>query len=498
MVTVRPDAAEFQRLARENTVVPVWCELVGDVETPVSAYHKLAPEAPCFLLESAEQNDQVGRFSFLGIGARLVVSGSGNMVRLVQNGTVREYQARQDPFKELEELMAKYRCAQLPELPHFWGGAVGFLTFDAVRWFEPVVPASPNDDLGVPDMRFAVTETVIVFDHRKRRIRIVASAFTGEEGVEPAYQAAIERIQKVVEKLSCPLHLPPVPVEVAAEKQEARSNTTRGQYFQMVKTAQEYIRAGDIFQIVPSQRFETDFTGRPMDLYRSLRFINPSPYMFFLDSGDDVTLVGSSPEVHVRLTEDLVEIRPIAGTRRRGETPEQDAELAEDLLGDPKERAEHLMLVDLARNDVGRIAKFGSVKVSDFMTIERYSHVMHIVSHVSGKLEGGRNAYDVMRATFPAGTVSGAPKVRAMQIINQIEQNKRGTYAGAVGYFGFDGNLDSCIALRTILLRQGKAYVQAGGGVVADSTPEGEYQETVNKSMGALRAVERAKALAKL
>ena len=261
----------------------------------------------------------------------------------------------------------------------------------------------------------------------------------------------------------------------------------------MVEKAQEYILAGDIFQIVPSQRFETAFPGDALDLYRALRFVNPSPYMFCLRCPGGYSLVGSSPEVHVRLTDSLVEIRPIAGTRRRGETPEADAANAEDLLGDPKERAEHLMLVDLARNDVGRIAEFGSVKVSDFMTVEKYSHVMHIVSHVSGKLAGGRSAYDVMRATFPAGTVSGSPKVRAMQIINELEKSKRCSYAGAVGYFGFDGNLDSCIALRTVLLKGGRAYVQSGGGVVADSTAEGEYQETVNKAMAGMRAIDRAR-----
>ena len=261
----------------------------------------------------------------------------------------------------------------------------------------------------------------------------------------------------------------------------------------MVNRAKEYIRAGDIFQMVPAQRFETAFAGDALDLYRTLRFINPSPYMFCLRFPGRFSLVGSSPEVHVRLTDDLVEIRPIAGTRKRGMTDEEDEANASELLADPKERAEHLMLVDLARNDVGRIAEYGSVKVTDFMTIERYSHVMHIVSHVSGKLAGGRTAYDVMRATFPAGTVSGSPKVRAMQIINELEKSKRCTYAGAVGYFGFDGNLDSCIALRTVLLKDGKAYVQAGGGVVADSTPEGEYQESVNKAMAAMRAIDRAR-----
>ena len=290
-----------------------------------------------------------------------------------------------------------------------------------------------------------------------------------------------------------PLAFDPIFTGTTPTQAESASNTTRAEYHAMVEKAQEYIRAGDIFQIVPSQRFETAFPGDALDLYRALRFVNPSPYMFCLRCPGGYSLVGSSPEVHVRLTDSLVEIRPIAGTRRRGETPEEDHANAEDLLADPKERAEHLMLVDLARNDVGRIAEFGSVKVSDFMTVEKYSHVMHIVSHVSGTLAGGRSAYDVMRATFPAGTVSGSPKVRAMQIINELEKSKRCSYAGAVGYFGFDGNLDSCIALRTVLLKDGRAYVQSGGGVVADSTPEGEYQETVNKAMAGMRAIDRAR-----
>jgi anthranilate synthase component I len=326
-------------------------------------------------------------------------------------------------------------------------------------------------------------------------LKIVANAFIEGNAAEPAYDAAAREIETILDQLKQPIAFPPIFTGSEPLRGKAESNTTREEYHDMVNRAEEYIRAGDIFQMVPAQRFETAFTGDALDLYRTLRFINPSPYMFCLRFPEGYSLVGSSPEVHVRLTGDLVEIRPIAGTRKRGVTEEEDEANASDLLADPKERAEHLMLVDLARNDVGRIADYGSVRVTDFMTIERYSHVMHIVSHVSGKLAGGRTAYDVMRATFPAGTVSGSPKVRAMQIINELEKSKRCTYAGAVGYFGFDGNLDSCIALRTVLLKDGKAYVQAGGGVVADSTPEGEYQESVNKAMAAMRAIDRVRAL---
>jgi anthranilate synthase component 1 len=366
------------------------------------------------------------------------------------------------------------------------------LSYDAVRWFEPTIPDHNRDDLGVPDMFFMVAGNVLIFDHKKRRIKIVVNAFPGEAGVEAAYDQATQEIHRILSLLAKPVVLPPLFTGAQPHLPEMRSNTTQEEYHEMVRRAQEYIRAGDIFQMVPAQRFEADFDRDALELYRALRFINPSPYMFCVRCPDGQSLVGSSPEVHVRVTNRLVEIRPIAGTRRRGETPNEDVANAEELLNDPKERAEHLMLVDLARNDVGRIAEFGSVRVSDFMTIERYSHVMHIVSHVSGLLAGGRNAYDVMRATFPAGTVSGSPKVRAMQIINELEKSKRCTYAGAVGYFGFDGDLDSCIALRTVLLKDNKAYVQAGGGVVADSTPEGEYQESVNKAMAAMRAIAHA------
>ena len=346
-------------------------------------------------------------------------------------------------------------------------------------------------------MFFLLTGTVVIFDHRRRRLKIVANAFIEGSEAGPAYDAAAREIETILDQLKQPISFPPIFTEFEPQRGNVQSNTTREEYHDMVNRAEEYIRAGDIFQMVPAQRLETSFTGDALDLYRTLRFINPSPYMFCLRFPEGYSLVGSSPEVHVRLTGDLVEIRPIAGTRRRGATEEEDEANASDLLADPKERAEHLMLVDLALNDVGRIAEYGSVRVTDFMTIERYSHVMHIVSHVSGRLSGGRTAYDVMRATFPAGTVSGSPKVRAMQIINELEKSKRCTYAGAVGYFGFDGNLDSCIALRTVLLKDGKAYVQAGGGVVADSTPEGEYQESVNKAMAAMRAIDRARELQK-
>ncbi|TSA34080.1 MAG: anthranilate synthase component I [Verrucomicrobiaceae bacterium] len=490
---IRPERSAFAQQAACSRVVPVWTEIVADGDTPVSAFAKLGGNAPSFLLESAEQNDLVGRFSFIGFDAQATFTAHGKTVTLTEETLTKTYETERDPLDELERWMDKYRAPRNPDLPPFCGGAVGYLGYDCVRWFEPTIPEPPKDELGIPDMFFQITGSVVIFDHKRRRIQIVANAFLDDRGVDAAYDAACKRIGQIIQALRCPIAFDPIFTGTTPPAVESTSNTTREEYHGMVRDAQEYIRAGDIFQIVPSQRFETDFSGDALDLYRSLRFVNPSPYMFCLRCPGGYALVGSSPEVHVRLTGPLVEIRPIAGTRRRGETPEDDAANAEDLLADPKERAEHLMLVDLARNDVGRIAEFGSVKVTDFMTIERYSHVMHIVSHVSGQLAGGRSAYDVMRATFPAGTVSGSPKVRAMQIINELEKSKRCSYAGAVGYFGFDGNLDSCIALRTVLLKDGRAYVQSGGGVVADSTPDGEYQETVNKAMAGMRAIDRAR-----
>jgi anthranilate synthase component 1 len=490
---LHPNYDEFQQLATDYNVVTVWCDVVADLDTPVTAFSKLGDTLPGFLFESAEQGDHLGRYSFLGVGARWKLSARGHEVRFEGPDGVKSYTSESDPFAELEALMRDYRIAPQPGLPVFRGGAVGYLSYDAVRWFEPVIPAPPKDELGVPDMAFHLADTVVAFDHRRRQIRVMANAFIGESGVDAAYADARQRIDDLIQKLSAHLSLQPLFPEVTGLPTDVRCNTTKDEYFAMVDAGKEFIRAGDIFQFVPSQRFETPFAGNAMDLYRSLRVVNPSPYLFCLRVEDGFALVGSSPEVHVRVTGAKVEIRPIAGTRKRGETPGEDAALEADLLADPKERAEHLMLVDLARNDVGRIAEYSSVKVSDFMTVERYSHVMHIVSHVTGELAAGQSAFDVMRATFPAGTVSGSPKVRAMQIINSLEKSKRCVYAGAVGYFGFDGNLDSCIALRTVVLKDGVAYVQSGGGVVADSTPDGEYQESQNKAMAAMRAIDRAR-----
>jgi anthranilate synthase component 1 len=492
---VSPSIEEFRNLAEKGNVVPVYAQLAADFETPLSAYIKISGEGEAFLFESAESSGENGRYSILGSHPRAVIKAEGHEITYSENGETRQWTAQKDILAELEEMMAKYQPVSHGNAPPFYGGAVGYLSYDAVRQFEPSIGAPPKDELGLPDALFIIADTLLIFDHRLRRLIVVGNAFVDEHNTaEAAYRDAVKRIAGMIEKLDAPLHIPALNGLAPYETPEAGSNTTQEEYESMVVTAKEYIAAGDAFQIVPSQRFETDFAGSPVDLYRALRHINPSPYMFILQL-DGFALVGSSPEVHVRAINGRIDIRPIAGTRWRGKTPEEDDALAADLLADQKECAEHLMLVDLARNDVGRISKHGSVTVDDFMIVERYSHVMHIVSNVHGDLDDNYSAYDVLRATFPAGTVSGAPKIRAMQIINELENSKRCSYAGAVGYFGWDGGHDSCITLRTCLLKDGKAYVQAGAGVVADSNPTYEYEETVNKSMAILKAIGLAKTL---
>jgi anthranilate synthase component 1 len=492
---VEPSFEAFVKLAGQGNVIPVYTQLAADFETPLSAYLKVRDARHSFLLESAESTDKSGRWSIIGSGPRRVIEARGKDLTIREGSSVQKVTVEDDVLAALERHMAGCKPVTHGNLPPFCGGLVGYLSYDAVRQFEPTVPSHANDDLGIPDAVFLLADTLIVFDQRLRRLQIIANAFTGDHAtLEEAYGAARAKVAALVEMLNRPLHVPALNGLAPVEPEKAESNTTQAEYEQMVLQGKEYIAAGDVFQFVPSQRFSADFHRSPVDLYRALRHVNPSPYMFILELGD-FSLVGSSPEVHVRAIEGRIDIRPIAGTRWRGKTPEEDDALAADLLADPKERAEHLMLVDLARNDVGRIAEHGSVKVDDFMIIERYSHVMHIVSNVTGTLDDTHSAYDVLRATFPAGTVSGAPKIRAMQIINQLEKSRRGAYAGAVGYFGFDGGHDSCITLRTCLLKDGKAYVQAGAGVVADSDPTYEYNETVNKAKALLRAIALAKTL---
>jgi anthranilate synthase component 1 len=492
---VQPSFEEFAQLAKKGNVVAVSTQLAADFETPLSAYLKLRDGKHSFLLESAESTEKAGRWSIVGSQPRAVFTARGKEISIREGEKERRFVAEDDVLAALEREMAQYRAVPHGDLPVFSGGMVGYLAYDAVRQFEPTLGEPPADPLGIPDALFVLADTMLVFDHRLRRVQVVANAFLEEAATpEDAYAEARGRIAAMVEILNRPLHVPALNGLVKVDPVEAQSNTTQEEFEAMVREGKEFIAAGDIFQFVPSQRFATPFELPAVDLYRALRFVNPSPYMFILELGD-FALVGSSPEVHVRSIGGRIDIRPIAGTRWRGATREEDDALAADLLADPKECAEHLMLVDLARNDVGRIAKHGAVKVDDFMIVERYSHVMHIVSNVTGELDPTHSAYDVLRATFPAGTVSGAPKIRAMQIINSLEKHKRCAYAGAVGYFGFDGSHDSCITLRTCLLKDGMAYVQAGAGVVADSDPTYEYNETVNKAKGMLRAIALARTL---
>lgn len=499
---LQPSLKEFRSLAKEGNVVPVYAELTADYETPVAAFEKLSQASPnAFLFESAEKSDQIGRYSFLGADPRFVFTAHGREIEIQENGKTKKYTAsdESEPLAELEQLMKRYDPVEVDGLPVFSGGAVGYLSYDMVRFFEPTVPGPPKDELGLPDMVFVLADTLIIFDHRFRKLQVVANAFVSEHrSMKAAYECAQARIEKLVQLLATPLKsIPLATFREAAGEPKFSGNTTQAEYEAMVEKAKEYIHAGDVFQVVPSQRFEIEFGGSPLDFYRALRHINPSPYMFCMNFEHGFSLVGSSPEVHVRSINGKIDIRPIAGTRWRGKTEEEDQALEEDLLGDEKECAEHIMLVDLARNDVGRVAEYDTVKVTDLKIIERYSHVMHIVSNVEGKLDPQHSAYDVMRATFPAGTVSGSPKVRAMQIIDELEKSKRCAYSGAVGYFGFDGNHDSCIALRTAVVKDGVVYIQAGAGVVADSVPNNEYVETVNKAKALMRAVEHAKWLSK-
>jgi anthranilate synthase component I len=493
MTQVTPTLDKFIDLARRGNVIPVFAEFIADGETPVSAFKKLGCDGYSFLFESTEKNDVSGRFSFVGLDPRVILQSCGRDIRIIENGSERRLETSSGPLDELRKLMARYQFVSHPELPRFPGGAVGFIGYEAIHFFEPNVPLAHQDDLQLPEMLFMIPSAFLVFDHRLRSLKIVVNTFLTDGAPKEVHARAVECLASIKQQLTQPVDLRLVPiVEHAEQPLPPRSNFSREEFECAVKRAKEYIAAGDVFQVVLSQRFESPFAGEPLDFYRCLRFINPSPYMFCLNFGGDFSLVGSSPEMHVRIADDIVEIRPIAGTRARGLTPEEDEANAAQLLRDPKERAEHIMLVDLARNDVGRVAEFGSVRVTEFMQIERYSHVMHIVSNVVGHLRPGCSAFDAVRATFPAGTVSGAPKIRAMQIISELEKTRRGCYAGAIGYFGFNGNVDSCIALRCAVLKNQKAYFQAGAGIVSDSDPQREYEETVIKARAMMKALAMA------
>ena len=497
----RPSLDKFLKLARQHSLVPIYRQLVGDTLTPVTAFCKIQDGDWSFLFESVVGGERVGRYSFLGSRPFLRFQAHGRHVR-IEDGQASQELEHADPLRLLEEKLAAYRTPHLFGLPRFCGGAVGYAGYDTVRYVENL-PHAPLDDRHLPDLSFAFYDCMVIFDHINKTIAVVAHAHVPEvsgqrsevsEGhLKQAYDDACARVDRLVERLqrgAADLQL----TDIAAVGETHRTYTSNfppGAYEAAVEKCKEYIKAGDIFQVVLSQRLTTQTQARPFDIYRTLRVVNPSPFMFYLKMGS-LCLVGASPEIMVRVEDDKVTIRPLAGTRRRGKTDEEDEQLAAELLADPKERAEHIMLVDLGRNDVGRVARYGSVQLSDVMQVERYSHVMHICSNVTGRLEPGRTAFDALRACLPAGTLSGAPKVRAMEIIDELEPHRRGPYGGAVGYIDFGGNMDTCIALRTMVLNGQTVYVQAGAGIVADSEPATEREETLNKAMSLLRALEIA------
>ena len=487
----RPDLEEFRSLARAGSAVPLVREVLADLDTALAIFLKVDDGRHSFLFESNAGGERWGRYSFIGIGARAIFRAHEGRVEIRRGETVRNVtlasDRSEDPLDHLRRLLAELAPAPLPDLPRFSGGAVGYVSYDWVRYVERLPETNP-DPLGLPDCWFVFPETVLVHDRLRQRLSIIHDLeLRVGESADAAYARGMRALDEVEKRLAQPTPRQP---GVAAEpaKLEPVSNVTRARFVEMVERCKAYIHAGDIFQVVPSQRFTLPQRCEPFQIYRQLRVLNPSPYLFFMRCGDHVVL-GSSPEIHVRLTDGLIELRPLAGTAPRGATPEEDKEIEKRLLADPKELAEHVMLVDLGRNDVGRAAEIGSVVVDEFEVIERYSHVMHIVSNVRGKLRPDKDAVDLLRATFPAGTVSGAPKVRAMQVIEEVEPERRGLYAGCVGYFDYHGNMDTCIALRTLLVKDGRLYIQAGSGVVADSDPEKEFEETLHKAGALLRAI---------
>ena len=507
MAIYSPSLEEVQELAATGNTIPVFRELPADLETPVSVYLKLRDGGPSFLLESVEKGEQVGRYSFLGVRPPLTLCAQGDQM-VVGGADGAELERRQgDPFEAVRDLLAERCPVEVPGLPRFSGGAVGYFGYDTVRFIERL-PATAQRKLAIPDMVLLFSDNLVVFDHVKHKLLVIANMRTHGQGppsveqVQEAYADAVARIDEIVSDLRQPL-TPPKSPPVDGDA-EWSSNFKQKEYEEVVRTAKEYIAAGDIFQVVPSQRLSRSTNAEPFTIYRALRMLNPSPYMYFLEfngvaglaetSGSDEPLwiIGSSPEMHVMLEDGRAYLHPIAGTRWRGQTAAEDDALAEELLNDPKERAEHVMLVDLGRNDLGRVCEYGTVKVPEMMVIERYSHVMHIVSDVQGELAPTHDAISLLKATFPAGTVSGAPKVRAMEIIEEMEGLRRGLYAGAVGYIDYDGTMDTCIAIRTIVMQGKTCHLQAGGGVVADSDPTYEWEETLNKAKALSAAVQRA------
>jgi anthranilate synthase component 1 len=482
-----PSLKEFRELAEKGNLVPVYKEILADTDTPVSAYLKLGG-TPSFLLESVEGGEKWARYSFLGSRPSKIIKGKGKTVEIINGQKPPLVIESNNPVDLIKREISRYRPVEIKGLPRFFGGLVGYMGYDMVKFFEPIQEGE-KEGLGLPDFFFMLTDTMLIFDSLRQKIKVLSNAHIEDKSPDEAYREAEQKIDDIISKLRTPLILGDT--VFGGKSNGTRSNFTKQDFLSAVEKSKEYVMAGDIVQVVLSQRFERDAGGDPFHIYRALRVINPSPYMYYLDIGD-AKIVGSSPEILVRFEDGKIVLRPIAGTRKRGETESADRALEEELKKDPKEIAEHIMLVDLGRNDVGRVAKIGSVKVTELMTVERYSHVMHLVSNVEGDLKDGLDAFDVLAACFPAGTVSGAPKVRAMEIIEELEPTRRGPYAGAVGYFSYSGNMDTCITIRTLIVKDGKVYVQAGAGIVADSEPEKEYIETMNKAKGMMTAVDMA------
>jgi len=483
----QPEFDTFRSLAAKGNLIPVYREILADMDTPVSAFRKIDDGRYSFLLESIEGGEKWARYSFLGSSPEVIIRSRGNTVEtLSADGSLTSVEV-EDPLAFVRDHLARYVPVDVEGLPRFFGGAVGYVGYDMVRYFERLSLAKPVE-LDAFDSYFVITDTILIFDTVRQKIKVVSNAHL-ENGKTPevAYEEAKAKIDAIIRKLRTPLN--PAATPSSPGKTKFVSNVRREEFEESVLKAKEYVKAGDVIQVVLSQRFSADLSVEPLDIYRILRTLNPSPYMFFLRL-DDTLVVGASPEVMVRKEGGQVELRPIAGTRPRGKSRDEDARLALELLDDPKERAEHVMLVDLGRNDLGRVCRTGTVKVSELMVVERYSHVMHIVSNVQGELEGEMDAFDVLRATFPAGTLSGAPKVRAMEIIEELEPVRREIYGGAVGYFSFSGNMDMAIAIRTLVVKDGRIHLQAGAGIVADSDPAAEYQETINKARAVVKAIE--------
>ena len=484
-----PNKKEFVRLAKRGNLIPVYKEIRADLDTPVSAFLKIRSGRYNYLLESVEGSQAIARYSFLGTEPALILRSKGNLMEIVDNRKhkIKRVRFKTDPLDEIKKIMSGFKAVRYRGLPRFCGGFVGYLGYDVVRFFEEIPNKNP-DDLGIWDSVWVLSDTLLVFDHLHHTIKIVVNVLiSNQRKISKTYDSAKVKIEYLHARLRKPLTL--IKVRQIKVKPKIISNFTKPRYLNLIRKAKRYIRQGQIIQVVPSQRFCLSLHGKlPLDIYRTLRSLNPSSYMFFLEL-EDYFLLGSSPEVLVRCEDRKVITRPIAGTRPRGSNGREDQKFENQLLRSKKEKAEHIMLVDLGRNDLGRVCKFGTVKVSDFMHIERYSHVMHLVSQVEGKLRKDKDIYSCLRATFPAGTVSGSPKVRAMEIIDELENIQRGPYAGCVGYFSFLGNLDTCITIRAILIRNNVAYVQAGGGIVADSDPTREYQETINKAKAQIEAI---------